>query len=196
MTLQSSRGYHECTTRHSLAIILSPDKSSLSATSRLTLAFVFVFCLGMLFFCNDHLLGCEQRRMRCPRCDSSNTKFCYCNNYNLTQPLHFCKTCRRYWTKGGALCNVPIGGGCRKNKNIGVANSAVASESGSGADLERICSGSGADLDEAGGEGWTKLAVDLDEADLERICSGSTTRQWLTTRRRGINGEAAAVREQ
>ncbi|KAG2399569.1 Dof zinc finger protein [Vigna angularis] len=82
-------------------------------------------------------------------------------------------TCRRYWTKGGALRNVPIGGGCWKNKNIGVANSIVASESGSGPNLERICSGSGADLDEAGGEGWTNLAVDLDEADMERICSGS-----------------------
>uniref|UniRef100_A0A0D9VZE0 Dof zinc finger protein n=1 Tax=Leersia perrieri TaxID=77586 RepID=A0A0D9VZE0_9ORYZ len=52
--------------------------------------------------------------LRCPRCNSSNTKFCYYNNYNLTQPRHFCKTCRRYWTKGGALRNVPIGGGCRK----------------------------------------------------------------------------------
>ncbi|KAG4933620.1 hypothetical protein AAZX31_17G172500 [Glycine max] len=61
--------------------------------------------------------------LRCPRCDSSNTKFCYYNNYNLTQPRHFCKTCRRYWTKGGALRNVPIGGGCRKNKSIGVASS-------------------------------------------------------------------------
>ncbi|XP_038971670.1 dof zinc finger protein 2-like [Phoenix dactylifera] len=57
-----------------------------------------------------------QQNLRCPRCDSSNTKFCYYNNYNLTQPRHFCKTCRRYWTKGGALRNVPIGGGCRKVK--------------------------------------------------------------------------------
>ncbi|KOM57615.1 hypothetical protein LR48_Vigan11g064800 [Vigna angularis] len=39
--------------------------------------------------------------------------------------------------------------------------------SGSGVNLERICSGSGAYLDEAGGEGWTKLAVDLDEANLD-----------------------------
>ncbi|KDP31874.1 hypothetical protein JCGZ_12335 [Jatropha curcas] len=61
--------------------------------------------------------------LRCPRCDSSNTKFCYYNNYNLTQPRHFCKTCRRYWTKGGALRNVPIGGGCRKNKNTTVSAS-------------------------------------------------------------------------
>ncbi|KAI3946013.1 hypothetical protein MKX01_024769 [Papaver californicum] len=59
----------------------------------------------------------DQPSLRCPRCDSPNTKFCYYNNYNLTQPRHFCKTCRRYWTKGGALRNVPIGGGCRKNKN-------------------------------------------------------------------------------
>nr|GEZ10381.1 hypothetical protein [Tanacetum cinerariifolium] len=54
--------------------------------------------------------------LKCPRCDSPNTKFCYYNNYSLTQPRHFCKTCRRYWTKGGALRNVPIGGGCRKKK--------------------------------------------------------------------------------
>lgn len=57
-----------------------------------------------------------EQSLKCPRCDSTNTKFCYFNNYNLTQPRHFCKTCRRYWTKGGALRNIPIGGGCRKNK--------------------------------------------------------------------------------
>ncbi|KAE8730453.1 pentatricopeptide repeat-containing protein [Hibiscus syriacus] len=53
--------------------------------------------------------------LKCPRCDSTNTKFCYFNNYNLTQPRHFCKTCRRYWTRGGALRNVPVGGGYRRN---------------------------------------------------------------------------------
>ncbi|GAB4848937.1 hypothetical protein Ancab_003750 [Ancistrocladus abbreviatus] len=66
----------------------------------------------------------ENQNLRCPRCDSTNTKFCYYNNYNLTQPRHFCKTCRRYWTKGGALRNVPIGGGCRKNKSVGVSPAA------------------------------------------------------------------------
>ncbi|RAZ36359.1 hypothetical protein DK853_48800, partial [Klebsiella oxytoca] len=30
----------------------------------------------------------ENQNLRCPRCDSSNTKFCYYNNYNLTQPRH------------------------------------------------------------------------------------------------------------
>ncbi|KAG7019610.1 Dof zinc finger protein DOF3.5, partial [Cucurbita argyrosperma subsp. argyrosperma] len=52
----------------------------------------------------------------CPRCDSSNTKFCYYNNYSLSQPRYFCKSCRRYWTHGGTLLNVPIGGGSRKPK--------------------------------------------------------------------------------
>ncbi|CAO2189631.1 unnamed protein product [Urochloa humidicola] len=28
----------------------------------------------------------------CPRCESTDTKFCY---YNTSQPRHFCKTCRR-----------------------------------------------------------------------------------------------------
>ncbi|KAG4947988.1 hypothetical protein JHK86_041227 [Glycine max] len=57
----------------------------------------------------------EQEQLKCPRCDSTNTKFCYYNNYNLSQPRHFCKNCRRYWTKGGALRNIPVGGGSRKN---------------------------------------------------------------------------------
>ncbi|KAL1220927.1 Dof zinc finger protein DOF1.7 [Cardamine amara subsp. amara] len=57
----------------------------------------------------------EQEQLNCPRCDSPNTKFCYYNNYNLSQPRHFCKNCRRYWTKGGALRNIPVGGGSRKN---------------------------------------------------------------------------------
>ncbi|KAK7252177.1 hypothetical protein RIF29_35950 [Crotalaria pallida] len=53
--------------------------------------------------------------LKCPRCDSSNTKFCYYNNYNKSQPRHFCRACKRHWTKGGTLRNVPVGGG-RKNK--------------------------------------------------------------------------------
>ncbi|KAL6846971.1 hypothetical protein ACP4OV_022824 [Aristida adscensionis] len=57
----------------------------------------------------------EPGTLRCPRCDSTNTKFCYFNNYSLSQPRHFCKACRRYWTRGGALRNVPVGGGCRRN---------------------------------------------------------------------------------
>ncbi|XP_060170186.1 dof zinc finger protein DOF2.1-like [Lycium barbarum] len=58
----------------------------------------------------------QDEAQKCPRCDSANTKFCYYNNYSLSQPRYFCKSCRRYWTKGGTLRNVPVGGGCRKNK--------------------------------------------------------------------------------
>lgn len=57
----------------------------------------------------------EQEQLKCPRCDSANTKFCYYNNYNLSQPRHFCRNCKRYWTKGGALRNIPVGGGSRKS---------------------------------------------------------------------------------
>ncbi|QCE03120.1 hypothetical protein DEO72_LG8g1141 [Vigna unguiculata] len=52
----------------------------------------------------------------CPRCGSSNTKFCYYNNYSLTQPRYFCKGCRRYWTKGRSLRNVHVGGSYKKNR--------------------------------------------------------------------------------
>ncbi|CAN6546398.1 unnamed protein product [Malus baccata var. baccata] len=57
-----------------------------------------------------------------------NTKFCYYNNYSLSQPRYFCKACRRYWTQGGTLRNVPVGGGCRKGKRPkGGSSSASAS---------------------------------------------------------------------
>ncbi|KAM3362388.1 dof zinc finger protein DOF1.4 [Capsicum galapagoense] len=55
--------------------------------------------------------------LKCPRCDSINTKFCYYNNYNKSQPRHYCKGCKRHWTEGGTLRNVPVGGG-RKNKRM------------------------------------------------------------------------------
>nr|XP_043640148.1 dof zinc finger protein DOF1.8-like isoform X2 [Erigeron canadensis] len=58
----------------------------------------------------------KESAINCPRCNSTNTKFCYYNNYSLSQPRYFCKTCRRYWTEGGSLRNVPVGGGSRKNK--------------------------------------------------------------------------------
>ncbi|GAU23632.1 hypothetical protein TSUD_386210 [Trifolium subterraneum] len=61
----------------------------------------------------------QQQALKCPRCDSSNTKFCYYNNYSLSQPRHFCKACKRYWTRGGTLRNVPVGGGYRRNNKRG-----------------------------------------------------------------------------
>uniref|UniRef100_A0A0E0KGC5 Dof zinc finger protein n=1 Tax=Oryza punctata TaxID=4537 RepID=A0A0E0KGC5_ORYPU len=58
--------------------------------------------------------GSGGSREQCPRCASHDTKFCYYNNYNTSQPRHFCRACRRYWTLGGSLRNVPIGGSTRK----------------------------------------------------------------------------------
>ncbi|KAG5039564.1 hypothetical protein GLYMA_05G037800v4 [Glycine max] len=60
----------------------------------------------------------QEQALKCPRCESTHTKFCYYNNYSLSQPRYFCKTCRRYWTQGGTLRNIPVGGGCRKNKKV------------------------------------------------------------------------------
>lgn len=81
---------------------------------------------GNMLTCSRPSSMIDQRRLRpphdlslkCPRCDSTHTKFCYYNNYSLSQPRYFCKTCRRYWTKGGTLRNIPVGGGCRKNKKV------------------------------------------------------------------------------
>ncbi|KAB1220935.1 Dof zinc finger protein DOF1.2 [Morella rubra] len=85
----------------------------------------------MFTTCGDQMLQCPPRPLAmeaswkpnvqvaaqpCPRCGSSNTKFCYYNNYSLSQPRYFCKGCRRYWTKGGSMRNVPVGGGCRRNR--------------------------------------------------------------------------------
>ncbi|CAL9782612.1 unnamed protein product [Musa acuminata subsp. burmannicoides] len=71
----------------------------------------------------------KEQALSCPRCNSTNTKFCYYNNYSLTQPRYLCKSCRRYWTEGGSLRNVPVGGGSRKNKRSATAASAMASHS-------------------------------------------------------------------
>ncbi|XP_075507946.1 dof zinc finger protein DOF3.4-like [Primulina tabacum] len=86
----------------------------------------------------------EPEHLPCPRCDSINTKFCYYNNYNFSQPRHFCKSCRRYWTHGGTLRDIPIGGGSRKNakrSRTGVADAssgAVAPFSSTRQDFRRL----------------------------------------------------------
>ncbi|XP_024030946.1 LOW QUALITY PROTEIN: dof zinc finger protein DOF3.4 [Morus notabilis] len=71
----------------------------------------------------------EQEHLPCPRCDSTNTKFCYYNNYNFSQPRHFCKSCRRYWTHGGTLRDIPVGGGSRKNAQRSRTSAATSSSS-------------------------------------------------------------------
>lgn len=85
----------------------------------------------------------EQEHLPCPRCDSTNTKFCYYNNYNFSQPRHFCKSCRRYWTHGGTLRDIPVGGGSRKNAKrsrtcIPAAAAAVAAASSSGSLINSV----------------------------------------------------------
>lgn len=77
-----------------------------------------------------------QQIINCPRCNSSNTKFCYYNNYSLSQPRYFCKTCRRYWTEGGSLRNIPVGGGSRKNNKRSLDSSP--SQSNSSASSKKI----------------------------------------------------------
>ncbi|XP_042416181.1 dof zinc finger protein DOF3.1-like [Zingiber officinale] len=74
-------------------------------------------------------LSPTEQALQCPRCASTNTKFCYYNNYSLSQPRHFCKGCRRYWTQGGSLRNVPVRGGCRKHKKHSSSSSSSSSSS-------------------------------------------------------------------
>jgi hypothetical protein len=84
------------------------------------------------------------RREQCPRCASRDTKFCYYNNYNTAQPRHFCRACRRYWTLGGSLRNVPVGGSSRKRPRParGPAR-AVANASSSAATTTTVTAGTG-----------------------------------------------------
>ncbi|KAM7277950.1 hypothetical protein ACFE04_005084 [Oxalis oulophora] len=72
----------------------------------------------------------KDQALNCPRCNSTNTKFCYYNNYSLTQPRYFCKTCKRYWTEGGSLRNIPVGGGSnKKHKNVMIRSDPISSSS-------------------------------------------------------------------
>ncbi|CAM8989569.1 unnamed protein product [Rhodiola kirilowii] len=57
----------------------------------------------------------EKQSLVCPRCESGNTKFCYYNNYNKSQPRHYCRSCKRHWTEGGTLRNLPTGVNKRSN---------------------------------------------------------------------------------
>ncbi|KAE8790063.1 dof zinc finger protein DOF1.5-like [Hordeum vulgare] len=74
----------------------------------------------------------------CPRCGSRETKFCYFNNYNVRQPRHLCRACRRYWTAGGALRRVATASPGRRRprptaRSAAAAASATASTSEEGA---------------------------------------------------------------
>ncbi|KAH7865032.1 hypothetical protein Vadar_001441 [Vaccinium darrowii] len=98
--------------------------------------------------------------LKCPRCESTNTKFCYFNNYSLSQPRHFCKTCRRYWTRGGALRSVPVGGGCRRNKRSNKGSSSSSKSPANSGDLQT-----------SGGGGGSTSAVSTSTASLLGLIS-------------------------
>ncbi|KAF5451766.1 hypothetical protein F2P56_026842 [Juglans regia] len=90
---------------------------------------------GIMINTRTSLLSAEKRAIRspqahlnCRRCNSTNTKFCYYNNYSLTQPRYLCKTCKRYWTEGGSIRNVPVGGCSRKNKKSAAASRSTSSK--------------------------------------------------------------------
>ncbi|KAI3898202.1 hypothetical protein MKX03_017628 [Papaver bracteatum] len=89
---------------------------------------------------NPSLIQQQQQQfaqpLNCPRCDSTNTKFCYYNNYNRTQPRHYCKSCKRHWTKGGTLRNVPVGG-ARKNKRQKIDNNSSSNKSKNNSNKKR-----------------------------------------------------------
>ncbi|OEL17815.1 Dof zinc finger protein DOF3.6 [Dichanthelium oligosanthes] len=88
--------------------------------------------------------------LMCPRCRSTETKFCYYNNYSLSQPRHFCRTCRRYWTHGGALRDLPFSSSIqrrrRRNKssNKHTSSKVASCASGTGARASSSSSSSGA----------------------------------------------------
>ncbi|TVU32180.1 hypothetical protein EJB05_23902 [Eragrostis curvula] len=85
---------------------------------------------------------------QCPRCGSANTKFCYFNNYSRSQPRYLCKACRRHWTEGGTLRDVPVGGG-RKNRRAGskAGGAAAAKASSSSATATAMQGGVGGNAD-------------------------------------------------
>ncbi|XP_062197052.1 dof zinc finger protein 3-like isoform X2 [Phragmites australis] len=80
----------------------------------------------------------QDQGLQCPRCQSTNTKFSYYNNYSMSQPRYFCKACSRSWTQGGSLRDVPVGGGCRKNKRSSGSSSSASASSGSSGSSSKI----------------------------------------------------------
>ncbi|XP_020600237.1 dof zinc finger protein DOF4.6-like [Phalaenopsis equestris] len=104
----------------------------------------------------------DQKQLNCPRCQSNNTKFCYYNNYSLMQPRYFCKACRRYWTEGGSLRNIPVGGGSRKNKrSVTITSSSIPSSSSSSSFMQnpKFSIAQVRDLNQVGRFGLSELEI-------------------------------------
>lgn len=129
---------------------------------------------------------------KCPRCDSLNTKFCYYNNYNLSQPRYFCKNCRRYWTKGGALRNVPVGGGCRKNKRSNKRNSDKRPAASSAPPTSAADNQAGGGASVASSSSSLVNGSDRSSIGFESDCNNTTT-STTTTNTGGATGTPAGV---
>jgi hypothetical protein len=100
---------------------------------------------------------------QCPRCRSANTKFCYYNNYSRKQPRYFCRACRRHWTEGGTLRDVPVGGG-RKNRRNGGGKGGAKAPSAASASAAAAAAGQ----DSTGGGGPAGAADAFFPADILR----------------------------
>ena len=126
----------------------------------------------------------------CPRCRSADTKFFYYNNYSLSQPRHFCRACRRYWTHGGALRDLPFSTSAarrrRRNSKPAASNkhheppSMVASccASGTGGGAASPSSSSGAIAAAPGGGGRAAAAAAMAVSPSRTRSRWSSWRRW------------------
>nr|XP_017224986.1 PREDICTED: dof zinc finger protein DOF4.7-like [Daucus carota subsp. sativus] len=51
-----------------------------------------------------------EQNLRCPRCDSEETKFAYFNNNKTSQPRYRCNNCKKLWTNGGKVRDLSSNG--------------------------------------------------------------------------------------
>ncbi|EAZ26442.1 hypothetical protein OsJ_10328 [Oryza sativa Japonica Group] len=64
--------------------------------------------------------------LKCPRCDSTNTKFCYYNNTPSPSPATSARPAAATGRAAARSGKVPVCGGCRRNKRSGKSSSAAA----------------------------------------------------------------------
>ncbi|KAF5201256.1 hypothetical protein FRX31_009157 [Thalictrum thalictroides] len=57
-----------------------------------------------------------QKGLKCPRCESANTKFFSYKNQDKSKPCHFCNDCQQHWTLYGKLRDFPVSGGKRERR--------------------------------------------------------------------------------
>nr|QYF06665.1 Dof [Betula platyphylla] len=65
----------------------------------------------------------HDQALKCPRCESTHTKFCYNNNYNLSQPRYFARPVEGIGPKEAPLGTFLSAVDARKNKKFSVKKS-------------------------------------------------------------------------